>query len=305
MRDGFINFLKPPGMTSHDAVGCVRRALGLKKAGHAGTLDPGAAGVLPIAVGRATRLLEYVSGVRKAYRAELRFGAETDSGDDLGEIVARSGAPMPDGETVARAVRSLTGEIEQTPPIYSAVKIGGRRACDLARRNAEVELPSRRVTIYRLEVLARNEREKTLLLDVDCSKGTYIRSLCRDLGRAAGVPATMSFLVRRSVGEFLLENALTPEELQVLGEGAVEPPEKYLGHLPRYDLAEARAKAFLHGLPTRLAEIPETEGPAAVFSGGAFLGVGYFDMGSSSLVTGKAYAVQEANGKEKTIDTGF
>jgi len=288
MRDGFINFLKPPGMSSHDAVGCVRRVLGLRKAGHAGTLDPGAVGVLPIAVGRATRLLEYVGGTRKSYRAELRFGVETDSGDDLGGIVGQSDAPMPDGETIARAVKSLTGEISQTPPIYSAVKIGGRRACDLARQNAEVELPSRRVTIYRLDVLARNEKEKTLLLDIDCSKGTYIRSICRDLGRAAGVPATMSFLVRSRVGEFALESAHTPEELATLGEQAVEPPEKYLAHLPRFDLPEARIKAFLNGLPTHIEGLSGEES-LAVFSAGEFLGIGRYEEETASLAPEKVY----------------
>ena len=291
MTDGFINFLKPPGMSSHDAVSHVRHVLSLKKAGHAGTLDPGAAGVLPIAVGRATRLLEYVGDAQKSYRAELRFGAETDSGDDLGEVVERSDAPMPDEETVARAVKSLTGEISQTPPIYSAVKIGGRRACDLARQNETVELPSRRVTIYRLDVLARNEKEKTLLLDVDCSKGTYIRSLCRDLGRAAGVPATMSFLVRRRVGGFTLENARTPEELSALGETAVEPPEKYLGHLYRYNLPEARTKAFLNGLPTHIEGLPGETNPLAVFSGGTFLGIGRYEEASASLVPEKVYRI--------------
>ncbi len=289
MRDGFVNFLKPPGMSSHDAVGCVRRVLGLKKAGHAGTLDPGASGVLPIAVGRATRLLEYVGGTRKAYRAELLFGMETDSGDDLGEIVAESGAPMPDEATLASAVHSLTGEISQTPPIYSAVKIGGRRACDLARANAAVEIPSRCVTVYRLEILARDERKKTLLLDVECSKGTYIRSLCRDIGRAAGVPATMAFLVRRRVGDFSLDSAHTPEELAALGEAGVEPPEKYLTHLARYELPEARGRAFLHGLPTHIEERLDGTEPIAIFSGGAFLGIGRYEEVSSSLVSEKVY----------------
>ena len=288
MTDGFINFLKPPGMSSHDAVSHVRRVLSLKKAGHAGTLDPGAAGVLPIAVGRATRLLEYVGGTRKSYRAELRFGVETDSGDDLGEIVGQSDAPMPDGEAVARAVMSLIGEISQTPPIYSAVKIGGRRACDLARNNAEVELTPRRVTIYRLDVLARNETEKTLLLDIDCSKGTYIRSICRDFGRAAGVPATMSFLVRTRVGDFTLESARTPEELATLGKKAIEPPEKYLGHLPRYDLPEMRTKAFLNGLPTHIEGLSGAD-PLAVFSGGEFLGIGRYEEKLASLAPEKVY----------------
>ena len=292
MRDGFINFLKPPGMSSHDAVGYVRRVLGLKKAGHAGTLDPGAAGVLPIAVGRATRLLEYVGNAGKTYRAELRFGVETDSGDDLGEITAQSDAPMPDEETAARAARSLTGLILQTPPIYSAVKVGGRRACDLARENAAVELSPREVSVYRLEILARDEREKTLLLDVDCSKGTYIRSLCRDFGCAAGVPATMSFLVRRRVGDFSLENAHTPEELAALGEAAVEPPETYLSHLARYELPAARGQAFSHGLPTRIEERLDETAPVAVFAEGVFLGVGRYEGASASLAPEKVYGLQ-------------
>ncbi|MBR1552900.1 MAG: tRNA pseudouridine(55) synthase TruB [Schwartzia sp.] len=296
MTDGFINFLKPPGMTSHDAVGYVRRVLGMKKAGHAGTLDPGAAGVLPIAVGRATRFLEYVGDAGKTYRAELCFGVETDSGDDLGEVVAESGAAMPDEEALARAVRSLTGEISQTPPIYSAVKIGGRRACDLARENETVELPARRVTVYRLEIVARDEREKKLLLEIDCSKGTYIRSLCRDLGRAVGVPALMAFLVRRRVGDFSLEAAHTPEELESLGRAAVEPPEVYLSHLARYELPEARGRAFLHGLPTRIDERLDETAPIAIFSGGAFLGVGRYEETSSSLVAEKVYG----SGKEQS-----
>jgi tRNA pseudouridine55 synthase len=291
--DGFINFLKPPGMTSHDAVSCVRRVLGLKKAGHAGTLDPGAAGVLPVAVGRATRLLEYVGGARKTYRAELCFGIETDSGDDLGEIVAQSEAPMPDEAAVASAVQAMTGRIEQTPPVYSAVKVGGRRACDLARKNEAVEIPARQVEIYRLEVLERRAEERTLLIDVECSKGTYIRSLCRDLGRLTGALATMRFLVRSRVGDFAIEEAHTPEELQELGEAAVESPEKYLGNLARYELPEARRKAFLHGLPTRIDEILEAEKPLAVFSNSAFLGVGRFDKGTSSLVTEKVYERSE------------
>ena len=290
MRDGFVNFLKPPGMSSHDAVSCVRRVLGLKKAGHAGTLDPGAAGVLPVAVGKATRLLEYVGDSRKSYRAELIFGAETDSGDDLGAILQESGALMPAEEAVSHAVQALTGLIEQIPPIYSAVKIDGRRACDLARKNEEVEIPSRKVEIYRLEVLERREKDKTLLIDVECSKGTYIRSLCRDLGRLAGALATMRFLVRSRVGDFSLENAHTPEELQALGEAAVEPPEKYLGQLCRYELPEARRKAFLHGLSTHVERWSGMKGPLAIYSGGEFLGIGRWDEIGASLVTEKVYA---------------
>ena len=200
MRDGFINFLKPPGMTSHDAVGFVRRTLGLKKAGHAGTLDPGAAGVLPIAVGRATRLLEYVGGARKTYRAELRFGAEMDSGDDLGEIVAQSDAPTPDDEAVARAVCSLTGEIEQTPPAFSAIKINGQRAYRLARAGKEVEMPTRKVQIYSLDVL--EYQAPYLKIRTHVGSGTYIRTLAEDLGRALGCGAYTTELRRTKIADY-------------------------------------------------------------------------------------------------------
>lgn len=288
MKDGFLNVLKPPGMTSHDVVSFVRRAVGVKKAGHAGTLDPGAAGVLPVAVGRATRLLEYLSTVDKSYRAELRFGAATDSGDDLGNVVAsRAEFVMPKDAAIAAAVRSLTGRIRQTPPLYSAVKISGRRACDLARANIPVTLAAREVEIYRLDVLGRGDN--TLLFDVDCSKGTYIRSLCHDLGTALDIPATMSFLVRRRVGAFHLEAAHTLEELGEMGERAVEPPEIYLDHLPRYTLPTARVAPFIRGLSTRDPHYAGVGGSLAVYGEGGFLGVGHYEAESASIVPDKVY----------------
>ena len=152
--DGFVNFLKPPGMTSHDAVGYVRRQLGEKKVGHAGTLDPGAAGVLPIAVGRATRLIEYLDSVEKAYRAELVFGFSTDSGDDSGSVVERAESfAMPEREQLLEAFHAFTGTITQVPPAHSAIKINGRRACDLLREGRQVEIPSRQVQIHSLKLL--------------------------------------------------------------------------------------------------------------------------------------------------------
>ncbi len=290
MRDGFVNVLKPPGMTSYDVVSDVRRILGVRKAGHAGTLDPGAAGVLPVAVGRATRLMEYLEAVGKSYRAELRFGTETDSGDDLGAVLQSDDGSMPDDETIARALELLTGTIMQEPPVYSAVKVGGRRACDLVRRGGTVVLPSREVTIYRLDVIERRTEDRSLLLDVDCSKGTYIRSLCRDIGRASGVPATMAFLVRTRVGAFSLDGAHTIEELSALGEAAVEAPEGYLDHLPRYVLHESRVRPFMNGLPTHDESLRGTGGPVAVFGPGGFLGVGRYDEETLSVRPEKVYA---------------
>ena len=290
MKDGFINFLKPPGMTSHDAVSYVRRILNVKRVGHAGTLDPGASGVLPVAVGKAARLIEYLDEVSKSYRAELLFGIETDSGDDLGEVVESSDAPMPDDETIQKAVLSQTGTIEQIPPVYSAVKINGRRACDLARRNFSVEIPSRQVTIHRLEVLEK--REKGLLLDIDCSKGTYIRSICRDIGRAAGVPATMAFLLRTRVGAFKLENAVSPEELEQLGEEALQAPEDYLLHLERYDIPSHRIAAMKNGLPNHDTKVKFSDGQRIrLYGGEEFLGIGKYNADNASVYPDKMYRV--------------
>lgn len=288
MKDGFINFLKPPGMTSHDAVGYVRRIMNVKRVGHAGTLDPGAAGVLPVAVGRAARLIEYLDEVSKSYRAELLFGIETDSGDDLGEVVECSDAPMPDDEAIQKAVLSQTGTIDQIPPVYSAVKINGRRACDLARRHLSVEIPSRQVTIYRLDVLAK--RDRGLLLDIDCSKGTYIRSICRDIGRAAGIPAAMAFLLRTRVGAFQLKDAVTPEELEKLGEAAVMAPEAYLQHLERYDVPVHRIAAMQNGLPNHDKSVKFSDMQRLrLYGENNFLGIGKYHAEDESVYPDKIY----------------
>ena len=151
--EGFINFLKPPGMTSHDAVGLVRRVLHEKHVGHAGTLDPGAAGVLPIAVGRTTRLIEYLDNVGKSYRAEMLLGVETDSGDDTGRVVERlDDFTMPTWDQVEQVFREFTGSIVQVPPAHSAIKINGRRACDLLRQGIAVDIPSRQVEIHGIQL---------------------------------------------------------------------------------------------------------------------------------------------------------
>lgn len=290
MKDGFINFLKPPGMTSHDAISCVRKIINVKRVGHAGTLDPGATGVLPIAVGRAARLIEYLDEVSKTYRAELAFGTETDSGDDLGEVLEQSDAPMPDEETIRRAILSQTGTIEQIPPVYSAVKIDGRRACDLARRHLSVEIPSRTVTIHRLDLLEIYERG--LLLDIDCSKGTYIRSICRDIGRAAGVPATMAFLVRTRVGGFTLEKAVSPEKLEKLGEEAILAPEPYLSHMVRYDVPAHRIKAMNNGLPNHDTSAKFSDGQRVLLYGdGEFMGIGKYHAENASVYPDKLYRI--------------
>lgn len=285
--DGFLNVLKPPGMSSHDIVGAVRRILREKRVGHGGTLDPAAAGVLPVAVGRATRLIEYLSMADKSYRAELLFGMETDSGDDTGRVIAScEDFVMPAEERLREILGSFQGVITQVPPKYSAIKIDGRRACDLTRQDVPVEMPARQVEIYRLELLAR--RDRTMLIETDCSKGTYIRTLCADIGRAAGIPATMSFLLRTRAGGFHLRDACTLEELKQMGEQAVLQPAPCLSHIPRFDLPEHRRKAFCSGLSTRMhgQVLPEL---LCVYSGGEFLGIGRYDAASESVCPVKVY----------------
>lgn len=292
--DGFINLLKPPGMTSHDAVGYVRRQLHEKKVGHAGTLDPGAAGVLPIAVGKATRLIEYLDAVDKKYRAEMTFGFATDSGDDSGKVIeAVSDFSMPDRQRILEAFQAFTGRITQVPPAHSAIKINGRRACDLLREGQRVEIPSRQVVIHELELI--DIKEDHILLDVVCSKGTYIRSLCADLGSWLGIPATMSFLVRSRVGDFELSSAVSLEELAQQGEKALLPLDGYLNHLPLYELAENRINAFCNGLLTHdrhfeAVHQPQENITLRVYSQGKFLGVGRFDVKQGGILPDKVIA---------------
>lgn len=286
--DGFLNILKPPGMSSHDVISAVRKVLHIKRVGHAGTLDPAAAGVLPIAAGQAARLIEYLELADKTYRAELTFGFATDSGDDTGNIIEEiPDFAMPTREAIDQVLRAFTGRIRQVPPAHSAIKINGRRACDLLRQGKEVEVPAREVTIHSLQLLAYEPERKRILIDVQCSKGTYIRSLCADIGTALNLPATMTFLVRSRVGDFALAEAQTLEELAVLKEKALLAPEAYLDHLPRYDLAPAREKAFCNGLGTgERRRVPQTD-TLRVYSDGSFLGIGRYDRTRQEIVPAK------------------
>ena len=280
---GFLNILKPPGMSSHDVVGYVRRVLHTKKVGHAGTLDPAAAGVLPVAVGTATRLIEYLEITDKTYRAEIKLGIATDSGDDTGKILtSQLDWSDFDMSTLEQVLQKFTGKIRQTPPAHSAIKINGQKACDLLRAGKDVEVPSREVTIYRLELLAHSH--DMLLIDCDCSKGTYIRSLCQDIGEALGVPATMAFLLRRRVGDFTAEAALTLEELAEAREQALLPADKYLSSMQRFDLNPKREKAFCNGLSSTVKNFTAQTQSLRVYADGHFIGVGRYDKEREELL---------------------
>ena len=234
-KSGIVLIDKPEGMTSFSVVSAVRKILGIKKAGHAGTLDPFATGLLVVALGRATRVLRYMENHDKTYRTTMELGIITDTGDKEGKIV---GGTLPDEKERARllendaslireAVMSMKGEITQVPSIYSAIKISGRPAYDYARSGQEVEIPSRQVTIHSIEIHEIYEKDGKLRVDmtVSCSKGTYIRSLCEDIGKKLGCGAYCLALRRLKAGAFSVENALSLEELREKAEGAKEEGE--------------------------------------------------------------------------------
>lgn len=269
MTAGIVNVLKPPGMTSHDVVSGLRRLYGLKKVGHAGTLDPAAAGVLPVFLGPATRLIEFAADADKTYRVELTFGYATDSGDESGEVVAACpDFAMPAEGEIAAVLASFLGESQQVPPMHSAIKIGGRKLYELARAGIAVDRPPRTVTIAALSLL--RVAAPAILFDVTCSKGTYIRSLCADIGTRLGCPAVMSFLVRTRVGDFGLETAKALEEIAAAPEAALLPGDYAVRHLPRVVLGDDAAARFVHGQAVRH-DGPGDQGPVAVYGGGGDL----------------------------------
>lgn len=267
---GIINLNKPRGITSHAAVLRVRRTLGLRQVGHGGTLDPEATGVLPLLVGRATKLAPYVADMDKAYRAEMTLGVATDTQDATGRVVARHEACAVTSDALASCLRRFVGELQQVPPMVSAVKIGGRRLYEMARAGEVIDRPARAVTIYslRLREIVPSGEPLTIgarvVFDVECSKGTYVRTLCHDIGEALGCGAHMSGLVRTRVGPFRLADALTLEELDGLKEegtldAAFSPPELALVDLARVDVSPEDGRRLQYG---QTIKIP----PDAVFT---------------------------------------
>lgn len=209
--NGFINVLKPPGMTSHDVVGYLRRLFSRKEIGHTGTLDPGAAGVLPIAVGYGTKCIEYVQQARKGYRTEIQLGIKSDTGDKFGAVTEGTDR-IPPPRRIAEELQRFKGLIRQKPPMASSIKVSGKALYSYFRKGIEVEVPERQVEIYSVDIVKYHY--PFLLLDIECSPGTYVRSICSDLGRALGCGALMSFLLRYRSGKFRLEKAHTFEALE-------------------------------------------------------------------------------------------
>lgn len=251
MTAGIINVLKPCGMTSHDVISFMRRVLNTKKIGHSGTLDPDAAGVLPVFAGTATRLLEYALEDGKSYRAEITFGVKTDTGDDSGAVEQKSALPTCSAEEFAAVLKEFTGVQKQLPPMYSALKLNGQPLYKLARKGIEVEREAREIFISRLELISFNPQKA--VLDVECSKGTYIRTLLEDICARLGVCGTMSFLLRTSAGGFKIEDAVTLQELEAAPLRYMLPEETAVMHLTEAVLTERQAWRITQGVATSMA----------------------------------------------------
>ncbi|MBM4367955.1 MAG: tRNA pseudouridine(55) synthase TruB [Deltaproteobacteria bacterium] len=220
ISDGFLVVDKPPGVTSHDVVAIVRNVTGLKKVGHTGTLDPFATGVLPLALGGATRLIAFLDEREKVYDATVVLGSQTDTGDPTGTVVAEAAVPVPRRERVEAVLAAMVGEREQTPPRYSAVKIAGRPLYDYARAGQEVEAKARRISIHAMDLLGLEAA--TIRVRIRCSRGTYARVIAEEIGVALGTVAHLGDLRREASGPFTLESAVSMSRLSSIVAGLPE-----------------------------------------------------------------------------------
>lgn len=273
--EGILPLFKPAGMTSHDCVFKLRKLLGTKKVGHTGTLDPDVTGVLPICVGKATKIAEYITDAGKSYEGEVRLGYSTTTEDASGEKVAEKTVDrsIPRSE-IEKVLSSLLGEIEQTPPMYSAVKVNGKKLYEYARQGIPVERPTRKVRIYSIELLDDRETfegdQVAFKFRVSCSKGTYIRTLAVTIGEQLGYPSHMSSLVRIQSAAFSLEDCYTFEQLGNMAEegkiqDALSPLEIGISYLPKYRINDKVAEKVKNGsLLETPQELVDISGPIVV-----------------------------------------
>lgn len=243
---GFLNIYKPTGMTSHDVVSVLRRITKIKQIGHTGTLDPFAEGVLPVCIGKATRLIEYLDD-DKAYGGRIKLGESTTTYDTEGEIVNKSDK-KPDLSEIEDVIKNFRGEIIQYPPMYSAIKVRGKKLYEYARKGEEVEVQPRKVCISKLEIINYNKDLRELELYIECSKGTYIRSIANDIGEALGSYGHLNRLIRVKAGKFVLGNAIKLEDIKKIEdvENNLINPLKYLEY-PQYKIDSTKYQDISNG----------------------------------------------------------
>lgn len=309
MIEGVLPVRKPVDYTSHDVVAKARRLLKIKRIGHTGTLDPKVTGVLPLCIGRATRLVEYMQELPKEYEAVLTLGLATDTEDTTGTVLEQLDCVVVTREEVERVLQSFVGTIAQVPPMYSAVKVDGKRLYELARAGVEVERKSREVDIYRITTLGMElgQPHPEIRFRVSCSKGTYIRTLCVDIGRALGVPAVMSSLVRTATGSITLDRCVTFEQIeQAVADGSIGqliiPADEAVPHLPAVTLTEPKQGTL--ALQGRTLAIPVNQLPDTPASNGlcrlyasdqTFLGIFRTDRERGMLLPEKVFNDNGAN----------
>ncbi|MBM7623473.1 tRNA pseudouridine(55) synthase TruB [Sporohalobacter salinus] len=263
---GVINFNKPVGLTSFQVVKLVRKKLDIRRVGHTGTLDPTAKGVLPICIGRGTKVVPFITETAKEYKAELKLGVQTDTLDSEGEVIARQKVPELDADEIGQVCSRFIGEIEQIPPMYSALKHNGKRLYELAREGKEVDRKSRQISIYDIEILGI---ELPLIrFKVTCSKGTYIRTLAADIGKELGVGAYLTSLLRTRVGLFAIEDSITLDEFSQLIESDqianfLQPIDSGLLHLSKVNVERDIYKLVSNGATFHLEDADKINGRLA------------------------------------------
>lgn len=283
--NGILCIDKPQTYTSFDVIARMRGILRTKRLGHAGTLDPMATGVLPIFVGRATRACDILPDQDKAYRASFQLGLTSDTQDIWGKVTGREGVQKVSRQYLEQTLELFRGDILQIPPMYSAIQVGGQRLYDLARQGIEVERQARRIHVERLELVSFSEKTQSGVLEAECSKGTYIRTLCHDIGAALGTGAVMTALRRIQAAGFHEKDCVTLEQLQSIARaGEVErilhPIGEAFASLPAVQLDESRTRMYLNGVKLDLRKIrcPVSEGDLRVMGAdGSFLGIAVRD----------------------------
>ena len=292
MTDGIINVNKPAGWTSQDVCTKLRHVLHVKKIGHTGTLDPMATGVLPVCMGKATRIIEYYDRDSKSYHASMKLGIVTDTLDITGEILETAGHSNVDEKAVREAFKAYLGHVMQVPPKYSALRIDGKRAYDLAREGKAFEIRPREIIIYDNNVTVIDLESGIIEFDVTCSKGTYIRTICDDIGRSLGCGAAMTALTRTASGYFRLGDSHTIEEITEAAEKSAEelrkmiiPADVTLEKLGKIKLNDNRITAFLNGNSSwssgfHIRESSDFNEMYRVYANSEFLGVAALENGS-------------------------
>lgn len=306
ITDGVLVINKPQNWTSHDCVAVCRKALGIKRIGHGGTLDPMAEGVLPIFIGRATRIMQYMDMDYKSYECRVKLGISTETQDIWGEVISIRDTEKISKIDILRAAESFKGYIEQKPPKYSALKVKGKKLYEYARSGIEVEIKPRKVYIKEMVTENIDMEKMELSFKVTCSKGTYIRAICNDLGEMLGCGAAMSYLKRTGSGVFNLDNSLTPDDVKNMKaedmENYIFPVDYPLIHFSRAELKRDRAVYFASGNSIRWSQVnaginTETEDKKKYkvyqAENGKFLGIGYYNREKDELKADKIFVTRQ------------